>query len=110
MGFNTTIVVLNDRLSEIESDPEFGKKLVAAINAFSRSRPERMPYITGQTQVIEVAHADSLQIVAVGGNTGRVIGWGHYTNDDDILIKLLEAQRRRLAKEAKELQSWKPPL
>ena len=101
MGFNATVVILNDRLSEIERDPEFGKKLARAIRCFDRSRPERMPYVTGQTQVIEVAHADTLQVVAIGGNTGRVIGYGCYRDDNDALIKQLERERRRKATEAK---------
>lgn len=108
MGFNATVIVLNDRLDEIERDPEFGKKLADAIRRFDRSRQDRMPYVTGQTQVIEAAHADTLQVVAVGGNTGRVIGYGHYRQDDDSLIKLLERDRRdrnRRNKEAIELRA-----
>lgn len=31
MGYNTTVVVYNDALDQIANDPEFGKKLVAAI-------------------------------------------------------------------------------
>jgi hypothetical protein len=101
MGFNTTIVVLNDRLSEIERDPEFGKKLATAIRYFGRRDPGRIPYITGQTQVIEVAHADNLQVIAVGGNTGRVVGYGAIGDDDDKLIKGLERRRREKVRAAK---------
>lgn len=99
MGFNTVIVVLNDHLDEIEKDQEFGKKVASAIRAFSRSRPERMPYVTGQTQVISVCHADDMQIVAVGGNTGRVLGYGGYAQSDEALVKGLTASIRRRAKE-----------
>ena len=31
MGFNSTIVVLNDRLAEIEGDPTFGKQVCDGI-------------------------------------------------------------------------------
>ena len=31
MGLNTTVVILNDYLHDIENDPEFGKKLSRAI-------------------------------------------------------------------------------
>lgn len=98
MGFNTVLVVLNDRLSEIECDPEFGKKVVDAIRQFSPSRADRLPYITGQTQVLSICHADTMQIVAVGGNAGRVIGYGGYAQSDDDLIKGLVADRRRRAR------------
>jgi len=30
MGYNTTVVIYNDSLHDIESDPEFGKRLVTA--------------------------------------------------------------------------------
>jgi hypothetical protein len=87
MGYNTPILVLNDRLNEIKDDPYFGPKLVHAIHSFQRGEPP--PYLTGQTTVLNVAHADELQILAVGANTGRLIGRGHWTHgrmDDDALI------------------------
>jgi len=31
MGYNTTVVVYNDALDQIESDPQFGANLAAAI-------------------------------------------------------------------------------
>ena len=101
MGFNTTVVVLNDCLHEIENDPEFGKKLAAAIRSFDH-RPERMPYVTGQTQVIGCHHADGMMVFAVGGNTGREVGYGGgYRSTDDEIIKELDRQRKQRAKEAK---------
>ncbi len=103
MGFNTTVVILNDMLGEIERDPEFGKKLVAAIRSFDRTRPERMPYVTGQTQVIGHHHADGMMVFAVGGNTGREIGYGgNYRADNDDIIKELERQRKQRVKDAKK--------
>lgn len=102
MGFNATVVILNDRLTEIERDPEFGKKLATAIRHFDRTRPDRMPYVTGQTQVIGVHHADGLMVFAVGGNTGREIGYGgNYRATDDEIVRELEQQRKRRAKDAK---------
>lgn len=104
MGYNSVVVILNDHLSEIENDPEFGKKLCAAIRRF----PIRnfagvvMPYITGQTEVIGVEHADVLQIVAVGGNTGRTIGSTYLMRDDDQIIKRLNRARLSRAKLVRE--------
>ena len=99
MGWNSVVVVLNDRLHEIENDPEFGKKLAQAIRAHDYR--ERQPYITGQTQVISCCHADTVQIVAVGANTGRVLGYGHWRQSDDDMIKGLERDRRRKNQRAK---------
>ncbi|MES2055789.1 MAG: hypothetical protein V4564_07625 [Pseudomonadota bacterium] len=62
MGFNSVVLILNDRLHEIENDPLFGKKVASAIRAHGHDEP----YITGQTTVVSVQHADTMQIVAVG--------------------------------------------
>jgi len=101
VGYNAAVVVLLDRLDEIERDQEFGKKLVAAIrHRASYGDRCREPYVTGQTQVVSVAHADTLQVIAVGGNTGRLVGVGFRTQDDDELIRDLERERRRKKREA----------
>lgn len=95
MGYNAVLVVLNDNLCEIENDPEFGRKVAKAIRAFSRLRPDRIPPITGQTQVLSVEHADTVQIVAVGGNSGRILGYGGATDSDGQLLKVADEQRER---------------
>jgi hypothetical protein len=92
MGFNTPVLILNDRLDEIKNDPYFGPKLAFAINEFSSSPDYKQPYLTGQTQIINVAHADVLQVLAVGANHGRVIGSGHWTMDNKALIEQLYRQ------------------
>lgn len=112
MGFNATVVVLLDRLSEIERDPEFGRKLADAIrynSSFGNAKSGDPGYrvfgseATGQTQVIEVHHADYQSVVTVGGNTGRVLGWGgRYDATDDEIIREIERERRTKAKKAKE--------
>lgn len=102
MGFNAVLVVLTDRLDEIERDPEFGKKVSAAIRHVSCPPPGRdAPYITGQTQVISVDHSSVTQVVRVEANCGKVIGYGHWTQSDDELIKGLERERRERVKAAK---------
>jgi hypothetical protein len=102
MGFNATVVVLLDRMFEIEKDPDFGKKLCDAIR-FRSSFPKDVPGLTrygsaeatGQTQVIEVHHADNMVVVAVGGNTGKVLGYGGgYSSDDDEIVKDLVRNRK----------------
>lgn len=101
MGFNATIVVLLDQLHSIEADPEFGRKLATAIRHHGYDRDK--PYVTGQTQVIEVHHADSQVVVTVGGNTGRVLGFGGgYRATDEEIIKNLNSERLRKVREAKK--------
>jgi hypothetical protein len=105
MGFNATVVVLVDQLSRIENDPSFGKQLADAIRAKLNDPNERhikVPYIAGQTQVIEAHHADSMMVVAVGGNTGKVLGYGgSYRSEPDDMIKWLNDDRLRRKREAK---------
>jgi hypothetical protein len=75
MGFNTTVVILNDALDAIENDPDFGKNLVAAINKVLHGGPVDVSagcHYNAAT-VIETHHADYNVIVSVGGNYGKVI-------------------------------------
>src|SRR3954470_14683358 len=69
MGLNTTVVILNDALGEIQNDPDFGKKLFAVING--ASLPQRL---SSMATVIRTDHADYFQIIAIGGNTGYSLG------------------------------------
>jgi hypothetical protein len=77
MGFNTTVVIMNDSLGAIANDPTFGKSLAEAVV----QRKEDVPaysYVDGKIRgvhcnaatVIESHHADGTAIVAVGGNMG----------------------------------------
>ena len=85
MGYNTTVVVMNDALSSIERDPEFGKKLSRAISEAVHGK--RVDVISGclcnAATVIETHHADQTAIVTVGGNYGtlQAYSWGftHHT-------------------------------
>jgi hypothetical protein len=103
MGFNATVVVLVDRLHDIEKCADFGKQLADAVRAKLNDPTERhikAPYVAGQTQVIEAHHADSMIVVAVGGNTGQVLGYGGgYASKPDDMIKWLNSDRLRRQKE-----------
>ena len=81
MGWNTTIVVLNDALSFIEQDPDFGKNLCRAIRQLN-AEPEGVdvPACTpgggvhcNAARVIESHHADYEVLVRVGKNFGEVV-------------------------------------
>jgi hypothetical protein len=112
MGFNATVVVLVDQLSSIESDPEFGKKLASAVrHKLSYGQRQDHPYVTGQTQVIEAHHADHQMVVAVGGNTGQVLGHGgSYLAKPDDMIKWLNDDRLRRKREAKKVAAARPAM
>lgn len=77
MGWNTTVVIMNDALNFIEKDPNFAKNLYhAVLKSVSKAEcPVRVPagnYSTAAL-VIETHHADQEVLVRVGGNTGSVI-------------------------------------
>ena len=91
MGYNTTVLILNDALDTIENDPEFGKKLVAAIlQCGGRGGPINVPVgnHANPVSVIESHHADQMRVVAVGGNTSVVLGYGGgYRSEKDQILK-----------------------
>lgn len=75
MGFNTTVLILNDALNEIETDPDFGKNLVAAIQ---KACDGKQHYVSAGNHcnaatVIESHHASYDRIIKVGGNSGKVM-------------------------------------
>jgi hypothetical protein len=94
MGFNTTVVVLNDALGDIADDPEFGKALAQAIMGHSVHGPTRVRaglHGTAAT-VVETHHGDRTVAIAVGGNSASVLGsigtWEH--DEPEVQIKLLK--------------------
>jgi len=79
MGYNTTVVILNDALGAIAEDPGFGARLADAIRLAARGQQvsvaacsERCIY-SGAATVIESHHADHDVLVRVGGNRGEVV-------------------------------------
>ncbi len=95
MGYNTTVVVINDALGEIENDPQFGKKLVAAI-LMKNTTEEPVNISAGNhvnaASVVETHHADRTALIAVGGNNATVLletqGWRH--RDKKMQFRLAE--------------------
>lgn len=73
MGFNTTILVLNDQLERIKNDPEFGRKLYEAILKAQGTRGEAIPVGEHGAWVVESHHADQIVPILVGGNKAIVI-------------------------------------
>lgn len=114
MGYNSVVLVLNDRLNEI-SRADFGHRLADAIRECGGSggEPVDVRGQAGQTQVLSCQHADIMQIVAVGGNTGRLIGTGFYADSDEVLLqKMAKRAGFKLVPESQKGQSLdrKPTL
>ena len=95
MGYNTTVVVMNDALDQIKNDPEFGRKLAEAVTGLSV--PERRRDVSAGNHanaatVIETHHADQVHAIAVGGNRGVNLGyagnWRQQDNEMELLTNL----------------------
>lgn len=111
MGFNTTVVIYNDSLHDIENDPEFGKKLAQAVlehgggsksvNVFARGVRDQGVSSSQAGVVVDSHHSDETALIAVGGNTAAVIhtqfGGSFLTKEgqDGILKEALESEWRK---------------
>lgn len=93
MGYNSTIVVLNDALHEIEKDPEFGSKVAKAIRALSVKEGPidiRAGGHVNAASAVETHHADGINLIAVGGNCGTDLGYsGNYRAQPEDLLREL---------------------
>ena len=98
MGFNSTIIVMNDALHDIAGDKDFGAKLAAAVQKLSLGSKHNGPHgvdiragcYGNAATAIESHHADYTTIVAVGGNCatklGTVYGTTHHKEEDKLTI------------------------
>jgi hypothetical protein len=93
VGFNTTILFLNDAEYGLEGDTLFPSKLARAIRQIGGSGEKRIDvsvsnHVNGCC-VIESHHADEVHLIAVGGNyakdLGRVAGWREMKDDEALL-------------------------
>ncbi len=107
MGYNTTVVIMNDALENIKNDKEFGAKLVAAINHLQiDNKPIDVSATSGNitnvnaATVIESHHADDIVVVSVGGNYGKVLGFGgnYDATKEQMLESLASSMGYRLVK------------
>lgn len=103
MGFNTSMIILNDCLDDIAKDPEFGATVARKVKTLPTEfhicdRQGRKFYgshvpaggCCSAARVIETHHADSTSIIAVGRNEGIVLSAGLYAyREEERNISLL---------------------
>lgn len=106
MGFNTTMIVRNDCLADIERDMGFGAKVAAAIREHGNNTSEQVDIVSrfsaNAATIIETHHADLTAVVAVGGNFATVLAnslAGHSTLDEQrrLLEDALEQVKAQIA-------------
>jgi hypothetical protein len=95
MGYNTTVVIVNDALDIIENNPnEFVTKLVDKIQSFNYT--ENKYFSVGNhanpVSVVGVHHSSETAVIAVGGNSGSIIGrtFGHRHVQTEDKIQILK--------------------
>lgn len=102
MGLNTVAIILNDHLHDLARDPEAGAKIASAIAHASRDAFCQAPGVS----VLPSQHADTVQIVAVGGNRLWNLGYGHWKDtDEDLLRKLADQLGFRVVRKAKRKEA-----
>ncbi|KWU19158.1 hypothetical protein [Burkholderia cenocepacia] len=95
MGYNATVVIRNDALKQIASDPKFGEKLAEAVTEAAATVHGTLEVAAGNhanaAQVVECHHADTTVVVAVGGNLGAVMtsNFGYRLNDPELQLALV---------------------
>ena len=110
MGYNTVALILNDTVGYGDKDPDLGKSISAAVNAWSmRDDRYRTTSITAKTgerggaqygEVISQDHADGYQVTVVHGNMGWRI-------DDSSHDKYLGHQAIKSMKDCLERNGFK---
>lgn len=78
MGYNTTLMVLNDAIHEIDKDPAGWWAKTKKVMAGSIGRGEGESYGFGNHangfRVVAQDHADIVNVIAVGGNYAAILG------------------------------------
>lgn len=109
MGYNTPVLILNDAMHMLETDPKVGRKMYEAIGESYGGKGVSFGignYCNGG-YALPSMHADDVQVVAIGGNCmkrlGVVYGGWHLMGGDNtekLMRQLADSLGYRLVKKA----------
>lgn len=92
MGFNTACLILNDELNTLAEREGIGRDIKATVLTSERGRHGVAPHPTPGFRSLPSQHADTVQIVAVGGNRIFSLGYGHWKDEPEELLRALADQ------------------
>jgi hypothetical protein len=105
VGFNTSMIVLNDALDAIAKDKDFGEKVAEAIHHLPQHKHFRPGHgvdiasgcNANAATIIETHHADYTTLLAFGGNCvselGSVYAFRHNTEDVQVMLLKMLAEK-----------------
>lgn len=88
MGYNTVLVLLNDALTGIRNDPNFGDNLYLAVLHAIGGKRQDVPAgsYCNAVSIVGQDHADTYRCYIAGGNTAMDLGvvghWSPYFRDN----------------------------
>jgi hypothetical protein len=110
MGWNTSMIIMNDCLDQIKKDPEFGRKVAEKVSALQVERhiclrqgrkfyglDVSAGHCVNAATVIETHHADQTSLIAFSGNMGEVIAeslWPY--GEEELDVRVLKALASKL--------------
>ena len=108
MGFNTVVMVLNDAADGLKDNPEVGTDILDAMMESQRGEAVTFPiknYCNGG-MILPSQHADTVQVVAVGGNYMTPIAnlygaWRDMGNPEQLLRRLADQLGYRIVRKPK---------
>jgi hypothetical protein len=88
MGYNTALILLNDRLSDVRDCPDIGTRIYRGVLRANREDGDINPGMTALPSM----HADVAQVVVIAANSIRPLGFGHWRDDDVELLRAVADQ------------------
>lgn len=100
MGFQTTLVIKNDAINDIDSDPKgWWQETMSQIQGFFGKNPKSYGFGSHSNgfEVASVHHADVTSVIAVGQNHSTVLGqyWHQHHHTEEAQVEIL----KKMAKE-----------
>ena len=104
MGFNSSIMIMNDGLDQIEKNPEqFAEQVKKLICEGDPGQQVGVGNHANCLELISCHHADMTSVSAVGGNCSNILGYSMFGHSTDAAkVEVLKDVARKLGYELVE--------